>query len=415
MAKLISDRHSISHNEMEIYEMLEKINAKIWGVLQKEEHVYPDTAVFFEAARRNLDIILDAQKGKVFYIKPVLQRVELMLKYLRASFDQICFVLKSNLLNEIIQVSAKYGDADSEDAIAKTVTYDIFLRKYKSLPERNLNLANEVKRHRQAIGRPDPDVRELIMTKYVKHYQLYEKIYEFYWQLVCGRKLNYPMSRFMGLVRNQAIKYESSDPKELGLGLGLESHKNDGLMIYQKAADFQGINVFYSLSASGLEDHKVRDYSTSKVSIGTIFEVFGEFFQDNFIELNSLKNINTQLPKNAPKYILSANTNINRAKWEESDFNKCKIYADVLYPAPVPDHARPRLIYDHICARLLALSAKGFGVVGLYCGESGHWDEDQVFPWTEQEQKYMWYDVGSTCSSSGTMERGGWSTSRRPS
>lgn len=35
-------------------------------------------------------------------------------------------------------------------------------------------------------------------------------------------------------------------------------------MIYQKAADSQGEHVYYALSASSLDDHKIRDYSTHK-------------------------------------------------------------------------------------------------------------------------------------------------------
>ena len=116
---------------------------------------------------------------------------------------------------------------------------------------------------RGEFSRPDADIKEMILAKYVKNYQLYEKVYDFYWNIICGRKLNYPMSRFVNLLRNQAIKFDSArHHQQHHLHLDLEEHRADGIMIYQKAADAQGQHVFYALSAQALEDHKVRDYST---------------------------------------------------------------------------------------------------------------------------------------------------------
>ena len=69
------------------------------------------------------------------------------------------------------------------------------------------------------------------------------------------------MSKFVNLLRNQSIRYESLKTEDDNLRLGLEEHRADGIMIYQKAADAQGDYVFYALNADALEDHKVRDYS----------------------------------------------------------------------------------------------------------------------------------------------------------
>ena len=261
IAKLISARFSISHNEIEIYELLEKTNKKIWVNLHQEEHVYPEAVLFFQAAKKNIELILDMQKGRTYNIKPILQRIELMIKYLRASFNQIIFVLKGHILNEIVRLDNEFGKEGSGEIITKTVTYDIFLRKYKNLPDRNLNIQEEVKRFRDVFNRPDNDIKEMILAKYVRNYQLYEKIYDFYWGIICGKKLNYPMSRFVNLLRNQAIKFESYKYEEQKLHLDLEEHRADGIMIYQKAADTQGQYVFYGLAASALEDNKVQDYS----------------------------------------------------------------------------------------------------------------------------------------------------------
>lgn len=72
VVKLISGRHSISHNEVEVYEILEKLNKRIAYQLQKEEYVYPEVVLFLEAAHRNLDLILSMQKGRQFSIRPII-------------------------------------------------------------------------------------------------------------------------------------------------------------------------------------------------------------------------------------------------------------------------------------------------------------------------------------------------------
>lgn len=38
------------------------------------------------------------------------------------------------------------------------------------------------------------------MAKYVNKYDLYSKIYSFYWELFIGKKPNYPLSNFLKLL-----------------------------------------------------------------------------------------------------------------------------------------------------------------------------------------------------------------------
>lgn len=45
-------------------------------------------------------------------------------------------------------------------------------------------------------------------------------------------------------------------------------------------------------------------------------------------------------------------------------------------------------MYEEIKEKIAELDKKGFGVVGLFCGNNELVDEDRVFAWTEQEQRY---------------------------
>lgn len=49
-------------------------------------------------------------------------------------------VLKGHILNEIVKIDNEFGKDGSGEIISHTVTYDIFLRKYKDLPIRTLNI-----------------------------------------------------------------------------------------------------------------------------------------------------------------------------------------------------------------------------------------------------------------------------------
>lgn len=127
-----------------------------------------------------------------------------------------------------------------------------------------------------------------------------------------------------------------------------------------------------------------------------MFGVFGEYFQSDMVSRNSLN----EFP-NMQKcsYLLSVNANINRGKWEESDFNKCKVYVDVVYSLPLNKQESYRIIFEELKSRLKALEEVEFGIIGLYAGEPEHIDEDRVYPWTEQEQRSACYEVGSTSNS----------------
>lgn len=48
-----------------------------------------------------------------------------------------------------------YGKDGSGEIISSTVTYDIFLRKYKDLPDRVLKVNQEVSNYRQQFLRSD--------------------------------------------------------------------------------------------------------------------------------------------------------------------------------------------------------------------------------------------------------------------
>ena len=142
------------------------------------------------------------------------------------------------------------------------ITYDIFLRKYKSLPEKTLNLNEEVLRIREKFGVSENEGTQLIMAKYIKKYELYEKVYGFYWHTICGKKLSYPMSKFIITLHNQAIRYDYMHSLEGDFNYDIEESKFEGIYLYKKAADAKSQYLFYSFVDDTLEDEKVKDYRT---------------------------------------------------------------------------------------------------------------------------------------------------------
>lgn len=52
--KLMSSRSSSTNYEAEIIELLQRAEKRIVMYIQKEEHIYPETVLFFQAVHRNL-------------------------------------------------------------------------------------------------------------------------------------------------------------------------------------------------------------------------------------------------------------------------------------------------------------------------------------------------------------------------
>ena len=69
-------------------------------------------------------------------------------------------------------------------------------------------MQNEVAKLKKQINRSENEAQELILAKYIQNYELYEKVYSFYWNTICGKKVNYPMSSFISTLRNQAIRFD---------------------------------------------------------------------------------------------------------------------------------------------------------------------------------------------------------------
>lgn len=79
----------------------------------------------------------------------------------------------------------------------------------------------------------------------MQKYQLYERIYHFYWNIIIGKKLIYPMGQFVNMLRNQAIRFDSKRARRgrdsrNKIKFDIEETRSDGIMIYQKAADSRG-------------------------------------------------------------------------------------------------------------------------------------------------------------------------------
>ena len=84
---------------------------------------------------------------------------------------------------------------------------------------------------------------------------------------MCGKKLAYPLGKFVTMLRNQAIRFDSIAYKSKNkLKLDIQETKTDGIMIYQKASDARGEHLFYALSVVALEDENVNSYSTFPVT-----------------------------------------------------------------------------------------------------------------------------------------------------
>ena len=54
IAKIMSARSASISYEKEIYVILQKIQSLIKSYIQKEEHIYPETVLFFQAVNHNL-------------------------------------------------------------------------------------------------------------------------------------------------------------------------------------------------------------------------------------------------------------------------------------------------------------------------------------------------------------------------
>lgn len=83
--------------------------------------------------------------------------------------------------------------------MADIISYDVFL-KGKELPSKVLRINDEIKKLKKQLNLPESEVKIAIIGKYIKKYKLYEKIYQFYWDIAIGKKMLYPLSAFLKLL-----------------------------------------------------------------------------------------------------------------------------------------------------------------------------------------------------------------------
>lgn len=58
VAKLMSSRSSSTNYELETIGLLQKCQALITSSIRNQEHIYPETVLFFQAVNRNLELVL---------------------------------------------------------------------------------------------------------------------------------------------------------------------------------------------------------------------------------------------------------------------------------------------------------------------------------------------------------------------
>ena len=51
----------------------------------------------------------------------------------------------------------------------------------------------------------ESEVKTIVLAKYVTRYQLYQKVYNFYWSLAVGKKVMYPLSQFLKLLMVNSV------------------------------------------------------------------------------------------------------------------------------------------------------------------------------------------------------------------
>lgn len=61
-------------------------------------------------------------------------------------------------------------------------------------------MAEEIKRIKKQLSLGENEARSAIIGSYVSKYSLYEKIYNFYWNIFIGKKPLYPLSSFLKLL-----------------------------------------------------------------------------------------------------------------------------------------------------------------------------------------------------------------------
>ena len=57
-----------------------------------------------------------------------------------------------------------------------------------------------MKKAKKQLSVPETEAKTILLAKYVARYGLYEKVYSFYWTLITGKKVMYPLSGFLKLL-----------------------------------------------------------------------------------------------------------------------------------------------------------------------------------------------------------------------
>lgn len=120
----------------------------------------------------------------------------------------------------------------------------------------------EVPKLKKKLNCSPTEAEQLLIAKYIKNYELYDKIYNFYWNTICGKKLKYPMSKFINTLHNQAIRFDYLYGINPDFNYDVQETKFEGIVLYKKAADAKSKYLFYSLIEDALDDQKVKDYRT---------------------------------------------------------------------------------------------------------------------------------------------------------
>ena len=89
------------------------------------------------------------------------------------------------------------------------LTYSDYLTKIKELPTHTLSIPEMIKHYRKEFNiSSENELFDLIIMKYLSSYGLYDIIYNFYWQLACEKKINYPLSSLMSTIKAKGINFE---------------------------------------------------------------------------------------------------------------------------------------------------------------------------------------------------------------
>jgi hypothetical protein len=152
--------------------------------------------------------------------------------------------------------------AENKRQNEKVLTYDLFLKE-KQLPTSVLRVAEEVKKIKKQLSMQESEVKAILLGKYVSRHQFYPKIYAFYWDIIIGKKVMFPLSGFLKLlmVNSTQTNYQLFREQYIKPKVKVEANTIGGVTVYELNHS-EAASVFYALHPDSLQPQTFKEYST---------------------------------------------------------------------------------------------------------------------------------------------------------